>query len=65
MKIITFIIEYEYGDLVYLKTDPEQLQRMITGYTNRNGHITYELSLGIQTSWHVGIEISTEKVFVQ
>ena len=64
MKSITLLTEYEYGDLVYLKTDPDQLSRMVTGYTNRNGHITYELSLGVHTSWHVGVEISTEKVVV-
>jgi len=29
------ISKYDFGDIVYLKTDPEQLERMVTGFTVR------------------------------
>ena len=54
-------ISYEPGEFVYLKTDRDQFERMVTGYCVRQNGITYELSLGSTTSWHYDFEISAEK----
>ena len=52
--------EFDFGDIVFLKTDPDQLERQITGYIMRPNSIAYELSCGVETSIHYGFEISRE-----
>lgn len=54
-------IEFEIGDIVYLKTDPEQLPRMVTGMSIRkSGVISYELSQSTMTGYHYDFEISNQ-----
>lgn len=53
--------EYDLGDLVYLKSDNEQNEYIITGITIRDTGLCYELSLGQYSSWHYRFEISIEK----
>lgn len=53
--------EYELGDLVYLVTDQDQEQRMVTGIMYRPGTVLYLLSGGDKETEHYGIEISKEK----
>lgn len=53
--------EYNPEDIVYLKTDPDILPRMVTGYKVTKKDITYELSCGTLVSWHYGFEIQKEK----
>ena len=56
-----FKSKYGIGELVYLKTDLEQLERLITGVKfNANG-IVYTLQQGVYESTHYEIEISYEK----
>jgi len=50
----------KYEQIVYLKTDPEQLGRMITGKLTRPGLTLWELSCGTEVSIHNEMEI-TEK----
>ncbi|WPU91815.1 hypothetical protein SNE25_21085 [Mucilaginibacter sabulilitoris] len=50
--------EYNLGDIVYLKTDPDQLQRMVVAITIRPTGILYELSQAASGSDHYSIEIS-------
>ena len=57
-----FEIDFEPGDIVYLKTDRDQFERIVTGYCIRKSGISYELALGSVTSWHFDFEISVEKV---
>lgn len=58
----TIDVLFELGDIVYLKTDSEQLERMITGVCLREkGLISYEISCGERCGWHYGFEITTEK----
>jgi len=58
--------EYEIGSLVYLVTDPDQLQRMVTGYTERpGGFIIYYLSHGAEESTHYEIEIAKERDIIK
>lgn len=55
------ILEHKIGDIVYLKTDREQLDRMIYGYTIFPTHIVYNLAQGEQTSGHFNFELTSEK----
>jgi hypothetical protein len=53
--------KYNFGDEVYLKTDSEQLLRIVTAINcHPNGQIIYVLSCGSQVSDHYDFEISTE-----
>jgi hypothetical protein len=54
-------VEYAVGDMVYLKTDPEQLVFIVTGYLVRPGYLLYELTQGLTTMLATDIEISAEK----
>ena len=55
-------IEFSIGQSVYLKTDREQQERMLTGISLRpNRSVTYCLALGSTETWHYGIEIDSER----
>ncbi len=58
MKIET---KYEFGQIVYLSTDPEQNGRMVCGFTVTPGDILYKLCLGTSVSDHYDFEITEEK----
>lgn len=51
---------YEIGDEVYLKTDFDQLLRIVTGIIVRPSCVVYELSQGSANSEHYDFEISRE-----
>lgn len=52
---------YTYGDIVYLKTDPEQCERMVIAFTLRPGGVAfYEIGFGADSSFHFDIELSAE-----
>lgn len=53
--------KFEFFQLVYLKTDPDQRQRMITRLNVTPNGTTYEVTCGTQASWHYANEISEEK----
>lgn len=53
---------FEIGNIVYLKTDSDQKQRIVTAIIVRHGGCySYELSCGTEAKWHYEFEISTEK----
>lgn len=53
---------YKFNDIVYLKTDPEQKQRIITEINIKpNLILMYELACGSESSWHYEFEISINK----
>lgn len=57
--------KFDIGQIVYLKTDEDQLPRIITGLTIRgNNVLVYCLSSGTSESWHYDFEISEEKVLI-
>lgn len=59
MDIVTTL--FDFGEIVYLKTDADQNGRMVTGYIVRpNNNILYELSIGTTMSTHYDFEISRE-----
>ena len=52
---------YGFGDLVYLKTDEDQKQRMVTGFrVCPSGVLIYYLSYGASVSEHYEFEIIEE-----
>jgi hypothetical protein len=53
--------KYDIGEYVYLKTDPDQKQRMIRGIFLRRNQISYELICGIEESYHEDFEFTKEK----
>lgn len=52
--------KYEIGQLVYLKTDVEQYQRIVTAITLRESGIIYELCQGEKVSSHYEFEINEQ-----
>lgn len=57
--------KYELGDIVYLKTDEDQKQRMVTGLrVFGKNNILYCLSCGTIETNHYYFEISDSKNFV-
>lgn len=61
-RSITIEIEHDLEDIVYLKTDPDQLSRMVTAISIKpTGAIMYGLSCGVNDSWHYAFEISEER----
>jgi hypothetical protein len=54
-------MEIQIGDIVYLKTDCEQLPRIVTGIFIRPIGIIYYLTYCTNETNHYGIEISVEK----
>lgn len=53
--------KFNHGDLVYLKTDKEQEQRMITALVLKPNQIEYQLSCGLSATWHFECEITETK----
>ena len=52
--------KFEFGDIVYLKTDKEQNPRIIYSMKVFPNEILYELACGTTVSSHYEFEISTE-----
>lgn len=62
MNFNNYNVEHDFGDIVYLKTDPEQVGRIITAIIFKpTNYVSYELSFNEISGWHLGIEISKEK----
>lgn len=61
LKTIDLKPAFCIGQIVFLITDPEQEDRMITGYIVRPQQIVYYLSKGTQETVHYEMEIATEK----
>lgn len=56
---------HKVGDIVYLKTDPEQMQFMVTGIVFREVHCTYLLTcINLPETEHYPYEISTDRDMV-
>jgi hypothetical protein len=52
--------KFKIGETLVLKTDPDQLPRICTGYTVRAHSVEYNLACATVSSWHFGIEISRQ-----
>lgn len=53
--------KFAIGDRVFLVTDQDQLPRIVSGITIRNGVLIYLLSQNVQETGHYEFEISDEK----
>lgn len=63
MTIVSFEAIAPMGAIVYLKTDPEQRQYIITGFQLYPGGFMYCLSHGNDSLRAYEIELSNEKTF--
>ncbi len=53
--------EFDFGETVYLKTDREQYQRMVTCILHyKSGELMYRVRCGTIDSEHFGYELSKE-----
>ena len=55
-------VDFDIGDIVYLKTDVDNLPYLVIGIMIRQHGVVYQLSQGAYVSNHYGFEISKEKV---
>ena len=53
--------KFNIVDKVYLETDSDQNERVVTGLYIRQTSITYGLSCGTNESWHYDFEIIVQK----
>jgi hypothetical protein len=58
---ITKEFKYRIGQVVYLKTDCEQLERIVIGYMILYGFHQYILMQGIEQSNHFDFEIAEHR----
>lgn len=56
--------KYNIGDLVFLKTDQDQLARMVICISLTSNGISYELASGAISTSHYELELSKEKNIV-
>ena len=54
-------MQHELGDTVYLKHDPEEVARMVTGIVIRPTGVLYQLSAANENGFYYAIEISKER----
>jgi hypothetical protein len=54
---------FSIGDIVYLKTDTEQIPRMVYCFMVYRNEIIYKLCAGTTMSEHYDFEISPEKSY--
>jgi hypothetical protein len=53
---------FEIGEMIYLKHDPEQKERLITQISiGGNNALRYCASCGTTETWHYDMELSKEK----
>ena len=63
---LTHKSELYIGQIVYLKTDPAQAERMVIGINiSPDNSVTYCLVFETLESWHYLIEISLEKDIIK
>ena len=58
-------IKFDIGQIVYLKTDPEQRERIVLGMSIKPGCIYYSLGCGVDESWHYDFEITTQRDIIK
>ena len=56
--------KFELEEIVFLITDNDQYQRIITGIQIYKNGILYRLACGVADSWHYEYEIERNKTFV-
>lgn len=52
---------HKIGEFVFLKTDPDQLERMVQAYYVGNGFYQYILTCGTEQTNHFEFEVTTHR----
>ncbi len=65
MPKVTLKLDYYFGQIVYLKTDNEQLARIVTRIELRPDGVTYCLACSNLESWHSSLEITRDRNVLQ
>lgn len=53
--------KFSLEEIIYLITDEDQRERIITGILYEKNSIQYRVACGTNTSWHFEYEINTNK----
>lgn len=61
IRQINLKFDYYIGDVVYVKTDIDQFERIVTRVMISENNIEYDVSLGSDSAWYYGFELSKEK----
>lgn len=59
------VLHFDIGDSVYLRTDPEQSERLVTGINVRESGISYAVTCGTNESWHYAFEMTRERDIIK
>lgn len=57
--------KFNIGQRIYLDTDPEQYERIITGILITQGDIIYRVVCGDVETYHFEFELSKEKKLIE
>lgn len=57
--------KYKIGQSIFLKTDPEQLERIITGIHIRPNGVSYSVVLETNESYHYEFELTENRDVVK
>jgi len=55
--------KFELKQVVFLITDNDQYQRIITGIQISQNNLLYRLACGTSESWHFEYELATDKTY--
>jgi hypothetical protein len=58
---IAIEVEHKIGDIVYLRTDTDQDEHIVTSYIVTSKDVLYEIARGSMTTTHYDFEICTDK----
>ena len=58
-------IKFSIGQTVYLRTDADQLERLVTGINIRPNVISYALTNGTNESYHYDFEITLDRDIIK
>ncbi|PPL04936.1 hypothetical protein [Parapedobacter indicus] len=61
----TFISKFDFGDIVYLVTDPDQLKYIVCEIEFKPGSVVYVVSSGKETYTAYEFELSRERDMVE
>lgn len=59
---MVILTEYDIGDIVYLRTDEDQLPRMVVAVRRTLDGTSYDLACGTRMTAHFSIELSRERL---
>ena len=54
--------KFKLGEMVYLRTDPDQFTRIIVAIQiTVDGGMLYKLAIGMNEQWHYEVELTRDK----